>query len=150
MGHRAYEFSINWSSEVSGTGKGSKNFQGNQQRTKLTPASTSESARATTALPATVAGSTSARCLISCSSASSRIFPSGRLTDNRCGIIIDLGGVTPLYLHGSSKFTPKENLLVRSNNESHRLESYGKSLRVENGLSVLCFKPGLRYDSEEC
>jgi hypothetical protein len=32
-------------------------------------------------------------------------------------MIIDRGGVTPLYLQGSSRFIPKENLLVRSNND---------------------------------
>src|SRR5260370_40616262 len=84
---------------------------------KSTPASTSVSARAATARPETVPGSNSPRCPISCSSASSRIFPSGRPTDSRCGTIIDRGGVTPLYLQGSSRFIPKENLLVRSNND---------------------------------
>ena len=32
-------------------------------------------------------------------------------------MIIDRGGVIPLYLHGSSRFIPKENLLVRSDND---------------------------------
>src|SRR5207302_4458986 len=130
IGHRVYDPSSNWSSDASGTGNGSKYFHGNQHRTKPTPASTSVSASATTALPATVPGSTSPRRPISCSSASSRIFPSGRLTDNRCGIIIDRGGVTPLYLHGSSRFIPKENLLVRSNKDTNEIASCGKRLRT--------------------
>src|SRR2546425_9152729 len=129
IGHRVYDLSSNWSSDASGKGEGSKYFHGNQHRTKPTFASTRVSARAATALPATVPGSTSPRRPISCSSASSRIFPSGRLTDNRWGMIIDLGGVIPLYLHGSSRFIPNENLLVRSNKDTDKMVSCGKSLQ---------------------
>src|SRR5216683_240102 len=149
MGHLAYDFSSSWSSDSSGTGEGSKYFHGNQHRTKSTPASTSVSARAATALPETVPGSISPRSPISCPSASSRIFPSGRPTDNRCGMIIDRGGATPLYLQGSSRFIPKENLLVRSNNDADQIGSAGKRLRLRNERESSSSLRGSCYDSKE-
>ena len=59
-------------------------------------------------------------------------------------MIIDRGGVTPLYLQGSSRFIPKENLLVRSNNDADQIGSRGKRLRLRE-MNV-----NLLHLSEDC